>query len=150
MHEALIRQAIEADISSICQLQHQWFEEGSVHGFVPDSKEHLQTALGPYFLVAETNDAVVGFVSGSVHISEGTAVIPAGESYVEIDNLYVSQQFRQRGIGSNLVTQVLEYAKGQGVVHALLYSATKDIHNIIRFYEHHNFKSWYVQMFQKL
>ena len=150
MSDTFIRQANEADVSSVCQLQQQWFEEGSVHGFMPDGQEHVQAALGPYFLVAQVDDTLVGFISGSVHVSEGTAVIPEGQSYIEIDSLSVSPQFRKQGIGSQLLNRVLGLAKQQGVSHSLLYSATKDIHSVIRFYEQHKFQSWYVQMFQKL
>jgi len=150
MNDTLIRQAAESDVLSICQLQQQLFEESSVHGFMPDGQEHIQAALGPYFLVAEVGGAVVGSLSGLVHVSEGTAVIPEGQSYIEIDNLYVLPQYRKQGIGSRLVTQVLAQAKNQGVTYALLYSATRDIHSIIKFYEQHGFQNWYVQMFQKL
>ena len=150
MENALIRQATESDILTVCQLQQQWLAEDSVYGFTPADPEHVQAALGSYFLVAEVDGTVVGFISGSVHISEDTAVIPAGTSYIEIDDLYVSPQFRNQGIGSNLITEVLAHAKGQGITHALLYSATKDLHRIIRFYEQHDFQTWYVQMFRKL
>lgn len=107
-------------------------------------------ALGPYLLVAESDGEVVGFISGSIHSSEGMAVIPEGESYLEIDDLYVSPEFRRRGVGSGLITQILGRAKERGVAYALLYSASKDIRSILRFYERHGFQSWYVQMFREL
>jgi len=148
--DTIIRQANESDISAVCQLQQQWFEEGSYYGFRPEGRKQFQAALGPYFLVAELDGAVIGFIAASIHTSEGTAVMEAGDSYIEIDNLYMSPPFRNQGIGSQLVTQLLSYAKEQGVAHALLCSANKDIPRIIKFYEQHNFKSWYVKLFQKL
>jgi ribosomal protein S18 acetylase RimI-like enzyme len=107
-------------------------------------------ALVPYLLVAEANSEVIGLISGSIHSSEGTAVIPAGESYLAIDDLYVSPEFRRHGMGSGLITQLLAQAKQQGVAYALLYSVAKDIRSILRFYERHGFQSWYVQMFREL
>jgi N-acetylglutamate synthase-like GNAT family acetyltransferase len=148
--QPLIRQAVESDIRFIHRLQQQWSEEGSVYGFVPESQEQVKAALNSYLLVAETSNEIVGFISGSVHRSEGTAVIPEGESYLEIDNLYILPEYRKKGIGGDLITRCLAQAKEAGVPYALLYSAAKDIHSILRFYEKHNFQSWNVQMFRKL
>jgi ribosomal protein S18 acetylase RimI-like enzyme len=78
------------------------------------------------------------------------AVIPAGESYLEITNLYVSPGLRRQGVGGRLIAQLVAVAKQQGMAYALLYSAAKDAHGILRFYEEHQFRSWYVQMYRKL
>jgi ribosomal protein S18 acetylase RimI-like enzyme len=117
---------------------------------VPGSQEQIIAALGPYLLVAEANDEVIGFISGSIHSSERMAVMPDGESYLEIDDLYISPEFRRRGVGSGLVNQPLAQAKQQGVAYALLYSAAKDVRGILRFYEQHGFQRWYVRMFREL
>jgi ribosomal protein S18 acetylase RimI-like enzyme len=148
--QSLIRQAVESDIHCIHRLQQRWFEEDGVYGFVPASLEQVKAALNSYLLVAITNNEIVGFISGSIHLSEGTAVIPAGESYLEIDNLYTLPEYRRQGIGSGLVNGCLAKAKKAGVAYALLYSAAKEIHSVLRFYEQHNFQSWYVRMFRKL
>lgn len=150
MKQPLIRQAVESDVQFIHRLQQQWFEEGSVYGFVPESQEQVMAALNSCLLVAEVNNEIVDFISGSVHSSEGMAVIPEGESYLEIDNLYVSPDYRRQGVGSGLVNSCLAQAKDAGAAYALLYSAAKEIHTVLRFYEQHNFLSWNVQMFRKL
>lgn len=145
----LVRQAIKTDVPFVCQLQQQWFEEDNVHGFVPENQMQIETALSSY-LVAEVGGRIVGFISGSVLISEGMAVIPSGENYLEIDNLYILPEFRNQGIGSSLIAQLLTQAKEQGVSYALVYSAAKNIRDILKFYERHNFQSWNIQLFQKL
>jgi ribosomal protein S18 acetylase RimI-like enzyme len=150
MEPALIRQAEESDVHHICRLQRRWAEEGNTYGFTPETREQVEAALGPYLLVAEVGGEVVGFVSGSARVSDGTAVIPAGESYLEIDNLYTSPEFRRRGVGGALIEQLLAVAKQRGTTYALLYSAAKDIRGVLRFYEGHQFRSWYVQMFRRL
>ena len=93
--EVLIRQAAESDVQSVSRLQQQWVGEGSVYGFVPESPVEIVAALSPYLLVAETREEVIGFISGSVQRSEGMAVIPEGVCYLEIDNLYVSPEYRR-------------------------------------------------------
>jgi N-acetylglutamate synthase-like GNAT family acetyltransferase len=150
VEQLLIRQAIESDLQFIHQLQRRWFEEDSVFGFVPESLEQVKAALNLYLLVAETVDEIVGFISGSIHNSQGMAVIPEGESYIEIDNLYILPEYRRQGIGSGLVNSCLAQAKKAGIAYALLYSATKDIHSVLSFYEQHDFQSWNIQMFRKL
>ena len=146
----LIRQAVKDDVAAICRLQERWFEEGSVYGFTPGDAEQVEAALGTYFLVAERGGEVIGFISGAAHVSEGMAVVAAGEGYLEIDNLYVEPEFRGRGVGGELVDRLLAQARENGLAHAVLYSAAKEIHGVLKFYERHKFRSWYVQMFQKL
>jgi ribosomal protein S18 acetylase RimI-like enzyme len=148
--QAFIRQAKESDVRCIAELQRRWLGEDNVYGLMPEWHEQIRAALGPYLLVAEAADEVVGFVSGSVRTSGGMAVIPAGESYLEVENLYVLPEFRGRGTGGGLITRLLEEARGRGVAYALLYSAAKDIHAALRFYERQHFRSWYVQMFREL
>jgi len=121
-----------------------------VYGFAPESVAQITAALGPYLLVAEVNQEIVGFVSGSAHVNEDKAVLPRGASYLEIDNLYILPAYRRQQLGSGLLTRLLADAKARGVTHALLYSAAKDIHNLLSFYERHDFQSWYVQMFRQL
>lgn len=121
-----------------------------MYGFVPESPEQVEAAINSYLLVAEANNEIVGFISGSVHRSEGIAVLPEGESYLEINNLYILPEYRMRGIGGDLVDRCLAQAKEAGMAYAFLYSASKEIHSILRFYERHDFKSWAVQMFRKL
>src|SRR2546423_8282244 len=116
----LVRRATKTDVSFVCQLQHAWFEEGNVYGFVPDNQKQIEASLDSY-LIAEVNGEVVGFVSGSVRTSAGTAVIPGGERYLEIDNLFVLPEFRNQGIGSSLIARRLAQAGEQGVNYALVY-----------------------------
>lgn len=146
----LIRQINKYDVRSICRLQEQLFEEDVIHGFVPETAEEIEKSIDSYFFVAEINDEIIGFICGKVHISDGLAIIPKGENYLEIENLYVAPEFRKRGVGGKLVDELLIKAREVEVSYALLYSATKDIHGILKFYERHNFQSWNVQMFQKL
>jgi ribosomal protein S18 acetylase RimI-like enzyme len=146
----LIRRANKTDVSIIHQLQNQLFEEESIYGFAPDSIKEINKSINHYLLVVEIKNEVIGFISGVIKISEGLAVIPEGESYLEIENLYVVPQFRKQGIGGKLVDELLAEAKRNKIAYASLYSATKDVHGILKFYERHNFQSWYIQMFRKL
>jgi ribosomal protein S18 acetylase RimI-like enzyme len=150
VNQIVIRQTTESDIVDISRLQQQWFDEASVYGFVPQTEGEIMDTVGPFSLVAETDNQIVGFISGSVRSSSDMSVVPQGESRLEIDNLYVAPEFRGQEIGGSLTEELLARARKQGLTYATLYSATKDIHSILTFYERHGFRSWYVQMFRKL
>jgi ribosomal protein S18 acetylase RimI-like enzyme len=145
-----IRPAATSDVLSISRLQQEMFEEAVIHGFVQEIEEQIEKSINQYFLVAQIDDEIIGFICGKFGVSDGLAVVPKGESYFEIENLYVVPRFRKQGVGGKLVDELLVKARQDGAAYALLYSATKDIHDIVKFYERHKFQSWYVQMFQKL
>jgi N-acetylglutamate synthase-like GNAT family acetyltransferase len=150
MIESVIRQATEADVSSIYQLQKRWAEEKIVYGFVAETEDGIRAALGPYFLVAELDGDIVGFISGSVHLSEGMAVVPKSERYLEIDDLFIAPHVRRNKIGGKLVDRLASIAKRDGIRQVLVYSASKDVDAVLKFYEDHGFKSWYVRLFREL
>jgi GNAT superfamily N-acetyltransferase len=143
-----IRPCTEADIDTVLELQRQWAEESITYGYVPGTHESLVAHLGQYFLLAEYDEQVVGYAYGTVRRSEGSAVIPANEAYLEIEEIYVDGAFRKRGIGSDLLDRLMITARSNGVARFLLYSASKDLDGILTFYRAHGFRSWYVQLFQ--
>lgn len=150
MKEFQIRRATLQDIAAIRRLQEQWADEDITYGFVPDGEEQIRQQIGPYLLVAEVDGALVGFISGSQQISDGMAIAPEGTRYLEIDNVYVTPEFRQQEIGGKLLDAILAVAREEGVGKALVYSATRDLHRVLAFYERHDFRPWYVQMFRDL
>ena len=144
-----IRAATAGDLDGVHQLQIEWSEEAITHGYVADSRENLSKKLGRYFLVAEVDGSVVGHVYGSASVSEGLAVIPARERYLEIEDIYVTPKFRDKGIGSLLIDELLQAAREDGIETFSVYSSTKDVDRILRFYRSHGFESWYVQLFRR-
>lgn len=144
-----IREAQVADVDRVHQLQVEWAEEGITYGYRADSKENLSAKLGPYFLVAELDGTLVGHAYGLIRVSEGLAVIPAGERYLEIEDIYVIPEFRNRSIGGLLLDGLLQAAEEEGIETFSVYSSTKDADRILRFYRSHGFESWYVQLFRR-
>lgn len=143
----MIRECTQGDLDAVSRLQQCWEAENITHGLAAESRERLAARLGPYFLVAEADGAVEGYVFGSVQVSEGSAVIPEGERYLEVDEIYIRPESRGNGTGSMLLDRLLETARGDGISRFSVYSATKDVDGILAFYRRHGFKSWYVQMF---
>ncbi len=148
-HPVSIRSATLNDLSQVLVLQEQWAAEGITYGFVPGSIEDLSAALCAIFLVAATEEGIVGFITASTHVSEGMAVIPQGVTYLEIGDVYVIPARRGLGIGRSLVEAVLARAEEQGIEYQLVYSATKDIRRMLAFYEGSGFTSWYIQLYRR-
>ena len=67
---------------------------------------------------------------------------------MKIDDIYVTSNARNTAIGSFLLEKILDVAKENGIERSLIYSSTKDIEEIIKFYKKHDYKTWYVQMFK--
>jgi GNAT superfamily N-acetyltransferase len=146
----ILREVKPEDLATIHQLQKAWAAEGISYGYEAAPLDGLARQVGPYFLLAELEGAVVGFISATVRVSEGLAVVPVGLSYLEVDDLYVTPPCRGRGLGSKLLEAVLNDARAAGLKRCTVYSSTKDARRILDFYQGHGFKSWFVQMFTEL
>jgi GNAT superfamily N-acetyltransferase len=146
MNNLVIRECSYEDLECVESLQQQWTKEDITYGFVPAEKSYLETKLGKYFFVAESNNEILGFVYGTVHKSENMSVIDNGQLYIEIDDIYTSLNNRGAGIGTLLLDKVLAVAKENGIERSLIYSSTKDMDSIIKFYKKHDYKTWYIQM----
>lgn len=73
MNQVLIRPCANQDLESIFQLDRSWDEEGVAYYFSDDSREHFIAEFErfpEYFLVAEKNSQIIGYVNGSVLVNE--------------------------------------------------------------------------------
>jgi len=146
MDNLVIRECSYEDLECVISLQQQWAKEDITYGFVPAEKSYLETKIGKYFFVAESNNEILGFVYGTVHKSENMSVIHNGQLYIEIDDIYTSLNNRGTGVGTLLLDKILAVAKENGIDRSLIYSSTKDMDSIIKFYRKHDYKTWYIQM----
>lgn len=69
------------------------------------------------------------------------AIFDDGEKYFEVDDLYVISLERSSGIGSQLLDKLLQKAKANGINRSLIYSATKNIESVMKFYKKHDYKT---------
>lgn len=126
----------------------KWVDEKITHGLVVDNKSNLEKNLGEYFLIAERKHEIIGYICGSVNKSINMAIFDDGEKYFKVDDLYVILSERSSGIGSQLLDELLYKAKANGINRSLIYSATKNIESVMKFYKKHDYKTWYVQMYK--
>lgn len=90
----MLREARIEDLKRVIQLQKIWEAEEITYGFVADTEENLEKKLGKYFLVYEIDNAVEGFVYGSIHKAENMAIMKNGEKYIEIEDIFLTKKAR--------------------------------------------------------
>lgn len=148
MYNYIIRDCTYKDLEHVISLQQLWMAEDITYGYVPSDKNNLEKKLGKYFYVAELNNEIIGYVNGTVHIAQNMTIFSDGQTYIEVDDIYVIQKCRDLGLGTLLLDNLLDLAKANGIENSLIYSSTKDIDCIVNFYKKHDYKTWYVQMYK--
>jgi len=143
-----IRGATAEDLPDVAALSRRWAQEGITWGMVSTPASLLGERLGPCFQVAEDGDGVVGYAFGRMLAAADLAVFPAGAAVFELQEIYVTPDRRGGGIGGALLDAVLAGARAEGARHSLVYSATRAIEPVMRFYAAHGFLPWSVQMFR--
>jgi GNAT superfamily N-acetyltransferase len=143
----IIRPCRSEDIAAVVELAAGWAAEGSTYGQAPIPAATARGWLGGNFWVAEHDAAVVGFAYASMQ-TEALSVIPAGEPYLKLEELYVLPGHRGRGVGGRLVERVLAEAAAHGVHHGWVYSSAKEWPRIVDFYQRFGFRMWFVGLYR--
>jgi ribosomal protein S18 acetylase RimI-like enzyme len=72
--------------------------------------------------------------------------MPERAAYLDVEELYVHPEHRKRGIGKNLLRELLAAARKDGAGRALVYSANRDSKAMIDFYALSGFKLWFIRL----
>ena len=152
MEQVRIRACTANDIDSVIALERQWEQEEIAYGdFNPMSREAYVGVLErfpAYFLVAETDGQLVGYIHASVQRDNPVEIIPADEPYVAIEDIYVQRDFRDRDIGGELLERLFAVAQQAGIERFIVGTLSKDTDRILRFYRSHGFTPWRIQFFK--
>lgn len=151
MSQVRVRECKREDLDSILRLDQLWDEEGAAYVFTYVSRAELSAEFErfhQYFLVAEHDGQLIGYINGSVRLNEKVEVLPQRETYLEIENIYVRPEYRDRHVGGDLIEQLLAIAEQNGIKRFVVSTVTKDMDRILRFYERYGFKPWYVELFK--
>jgi ribosomal protein S18 acetylase RimI-like enzyme len=152
MEQVLIRACTLNDIDAVVQLEREWEREDIAYGdFNPISREAFIAFLErfpAYFLVAENEGQIVGYIHGSVQRDKRMEVLPEQEPYVEIENIYVKSNFRNKDIGGKLLERLFDVARQDGMQRFVVSTASKDTDKILNFYRSHGFNAYSIQLFK--
>lgn len=112
-----IRKADKKDEKRICDLFIEMlqtiYNTDDVKGYEDGNLNHYFEENEKVIFVAESENAVIGFLSVEVHRDE--------HEYIYLDDFSVSEKFRQNGIGNSLLKEAEEYGKSVNVSASLLH-----------------------------
>ncbi len=151
MNQVLVRECTHQDLESIFQLDQLWDEEAVAYVFTYGTREDFFAdfeRFQKYFLVAKSNSQIIGYINGSVRVNEKVEVLPQQETYLEIENIYVRSEYRDRHVGGDLIEQLLAIAERDGIKRFVVSTVTKDMDRILKFYRRYGFKPWFVELFK--
>jgi ribosomal protein S18 acetylase RimI-like enzyme len=152
MKQIRIRACTANDIDGVIALERQWEQEEIAYGeFNPMRREDYLAILErfpAYFLVAECDGQLVGYIHASSDNEKRVEVIPEGEPYLEIEDIYVHPDFRSQDIGGKLVKRVFEIAQQQGIQRFIVGTRSKETDRILAFYRRHGFTPWQIHFFK--
>jgi ribosomal protein S18 acetylase RimI-like enzyme len=152
MEQIRIRACTLNDIDSVIALERRWEQEAIAYGdFNPMSREAYVAILErfpAYFLVAESGEQLVGYIHASSDPEQRSEVIPEGEPYLEIEDIYVHPDFRSQDIGGQLLERVFAVAQAAGIRRFIVGTLSKETDKILRFYRSHGFTPWRIQFFK--
>jgi ribosomal protein S18 acetylase RimI-like enzyme len=151
MEQVDIRACGVQDIAEVAGLERQWEQEQIAYGdFSPLGREGFLAALErspAYFLVAERDAQLLGYIRASLHQAAVVPALPAEGACLEIEDLYVRPDVRGEEIGGALLDQLLAVARQAGVRRFVVGTLSTQTDQILRFYRRHGFTPWHIQFF---
>ena len=94
-----------------------------------------------FIFVAEENEKIVGFITGEILSKKEWYTVQLGT----INNLYVLEEYRHKGIGKQLMQTMMNSFKEKGIETFELYAFSNNV-DALKFYEKLGFKKYNVQM----
>ena len=91
--------------------------------------------------MAIEDNKIVGFITGEIFKKKAWYNVQLGE----INNIFVLEEYRQKGIGKKLVKTMIDTFKQEGITNIDLYTFGNNV-DAIKFYEKIGFKKYNVQM----
>ncbi len=140
-----IREATEKDLTKILELNHklflfeksfapyynsEWpFKEGKSY-----FKKRIKNKEEGIVLVCEVKNKVVGYIAGYIDEYSFRTLNPIAE----VENMYVEENFRGKGIGTKLIKKFIKLAKDKGAKLVKVSAFCKNT-SAQRFYKHLGF-----------
>ena len=139
------------DINGIFNLENLWEKENLSYMFEPiTQKEFIATMkkFQDYHLVAVDTEMLVGYINGTIRKDENKRVF-RNEPFLMIENIFVKSEYRNKKVGSSLLKTILNIARKNGILKFQVSTDARNMKSVLRFYESHGFKPFYVQLFKE-
>ncbi|MFA5303503.1 MAG: GNAT family N-acetyltransferase [Candidatus Nanoarchaeia archaeon] len=99
--------------------------------------------------IAKEGKEIIGFLMCKIKKSTENTImyrLKKGETYAELDSIYIKKSHRKKGIGTKLVTACKEELKKHGNSKIIVLADSVSPRDLMSFYEKNNFKTLFVSM----
>lgn len=155
MEKVLIRKANLEDLNAIQKLNNNLFElefnnfDDTLKvgwPFEKEGKEYFENMLNNEIVfVAEVEEKIVGYLAGS--ICEEVSYIT--ETFAELDNMCIDDEYRRFGIGTLLMDEFKKYCKEKNMQNIKVTASAKN-HRAIQFYMKNGFEDYNITLKYKI
>lgn len=136
-------------LEKLIAMSADWEAENSTYGYCRNTHNSLE---GRRIFLAEEESVIWGYLFGKTDkTTQSSSIAPEGTPYFEIEEIYVSPEYRSRGIGKSLYRHVENEMKEAEIDYIMLSTATKDCRRILHFYiDELGMDFWYARLFRKI
>ena len=155
MKKVIIRKANLEDLTSIQKLNNNLFDlefnnfdDTLKLGWAleKDGKEYFEDMIkNEIVFVAQIEDKIVGYLAGS--ICESISYIT--ESFAELDNMCIDDEYRRFGIGTLLMNEFKKYCKEKNMQNIKVTASAKNS-RAIQFYMKNGFEDYNITLKYKI
>ena len=122
----------EKELSELIALSKNWADENITRGYDVNS---LADIIDKRIFVAIEDDVIIGYLFSKDGISKNySSIMPDGETYFGIEEIYVVPDKRDLGVGKMLMDFAKETARKDGYKYIFLVTSSKDWNKILDFY----------------
>ncbi|MCH5286245.1 MAG: GNAT family N-acetyltransferase [Christensenellaceae bacterium] len=145
----IIRLATEADLPRVLAMSDMLIDEGCCNGMTRDTLDDLRANA---IHVAEEDGELIGYAYGeAVESSWNIGSCRKGETYYDLDILYVRPEYRSSGVGKELYQAELARARALGVKQFRLTAVNRDWKRLLHLYvEELGFEFWTATLYHDL
>jgi len=155
MEKVIIRKATINDLNSIQELNNSLFDlelnnfdDTLKQGwpFEKEGQDYFEDMIkNEIVFVAEVEEKIVGYLAGS--ICEQISYIT--ETFAELDNMCINEEYRRFGIGTLLINEFKKYCKEKNIQNIKVTASAKNS-RAIQFYMKNGFEDYNVTLKYKI
>lgn len=137
-------------LKAVEELQQEWEFENITYGVVAGTPQQITAAMTSYCFIVKDNQKVIGYLMAEIRQDNEYCVFPKGVSFIEVNDLFITKNYRSCGLGKGLLDMCESEARKNGIRYVLLSSATKDAEAVRNFYTNNDYTIWTTQFFKNL